>query len=106
VASSFARLWCGFGNGAGGHVFSVLRQLADDIPDRHALTCGEVTLTRAEFVERVSRLAALFAGRGVLEGSMVTIGLPNSIGLVESWFAAWAVGAVPQPISDRLTSSA
>jgi bile acid-coenzyme A ligase len=82
--------------------FSVLRQLADDNPNRPALTCGEVTLTRAEFAERVSRLAALFAGRGVLEGSTVTIGLPNSIGLVESLFAAWAVGAVPQPISDRL----
>jgi bile acid-coenzyme A ligase len=61
-----------------------------------------VTLTRAEFVERVRRLAALFAGRGVTVGSMVTIGLPNSIGLVESMFAAWALGAVPQPISDRL----
>jgi bile acid-coenzyme A ligase len=82
--------------------FSVLGQLADADPGRPALTCGEVTLTRAEFVQRVGRLAALFAGRGVVEGSTVTIGLPNSIGLVESMFAAWAVGAVPQPISDRL----
>lgn len=82
--------------------FSVLRQLAEADPDRPALTCGDVTLTRAEFVERVEGLAALFAGRGVVQGSTVTIGLPNSIGLVESLFAAWAVGAVPQPISDRL----
>lgn len=82
--------------------FSVLGQLAEADPDRPALTCGDVTLTRAEFVERVKRLAALFANRGVVEGSTVTIGLPNSIGLVESMFAAWAVGAVPQPISDRL----
>jgi len=62
-------------------------------------------LTRAEFAERVERLAALFADRGVAEGSMVTIGLPNSTGLVESMFAAWALGAVPQPISDRLPPS-
>jgi acyl-CoA synthetase (AMP-forming)/AMP-acid ligase II len=82
--------------------FSVIRQLAEADPDRPALTCGDVTLTRAEFVERVEGLAALFAGRGVVEGSTVTIGLPNSIGLVESLFATWAVGAVPQPISDRL----
>ena len=81
---------------------SVLRQLAEADPDRPALTCGEVTLTRAEFVERVERLAGLFAARGVAEGSTVTIGLPNSIGLVESLFAAWALGAVPQPISHRL----
>jgi len=59
-------------------------------------------LTRAEFVERVACLAALFARFGVAEGSTVTIGLPNSIGLVESLFAAWALGAVPQPVSDRL----
>jgi bile acid-coenzyme A ligase len=81
---------------------AVLRQLAEVDPDRPALTCGEVTLTRAEFVERVERLAGLFAARGVAEGSTVTIGLPNSTGLVESLFAAWALGAVPQPISHRL----
>ena len=81
---------------------SVLRQLAAAEPDRPALTYNDQTLTRAEFTDRVERLAALFASRGVTEGSTVTIGLPNSIGFVESLFAAWAVGAVPQPISDRL----
>ena len=81
---------------------SVLRQLAAAEPDRAALTYNDQTLTRAEFTGRVERLAALFASRGVTEGSTVTIGLPNSIGFVESMFAAWAVGAVPQPISDRL----
>jgi len=87
---------------AGTTFFTALRQLAAADPERPALTCGDVTLTRAAFVERVARLAALFAGRGVVEGSTVTIGLPNSIALVESIFAAWALGAVPQPISDRL----
>jgi bile acid-coenzyme A ligase len=81
---------------------SVLRQLAGADPGRPALTYGEQTLTRAEFTDRVERVAALLADRGVTEGSTVTIGLPNSIGFVESMFAAWAVGAVPQPISDRL----
>jgi bile acid-coenzyme A ligase len=81
---------------------AVLRRLAGADPGRPALTYGEQTLTRAEFTQRVERLAALFADRGVRQGSTVTIGLPNSIGFVESMFAAWAVGAVPQPISDRL----
>jgi acyl-CoA synthetase (AMP-forming)/AMP-acid ligase II len=98
--------WRGSGVGSvdveGTTFFSVLGQLAEADPGRPALTCGEVTLTRAEFVERVERLAGLFADRGVAEGSTVTIVLPNSIGLVESLFAAWALGAVPQPISDRL----
>ena len=82
--------------------FSVLAQLADADPGRPALTCGEVTLTRAGFVERVERLAALFAGRGVVEGSTVVIGLPNSAELVESVFAVWALGAMPLPVSGRL----
>src|SRR5207247_1935754 len=81
---------------------SVLRRLAAAEPDRPALTYRDQTLTRAEFTDRVERLAALFAGLGVTEGSTVTIGLPNSIGFVESMFASWALGAVPQPISDRL----
>jgi bile acid-coenzyme A ligase len=81
---------------------TVLRRLAEADPDRPALTCAGQTLTRAEFAQRVERLAALFADRGVSQGSAVTIGLPNSIGFMESMFAAWAVGAVPQPISDRL----
>jgi len=86
----------------GSTFYAVLARLAEADRARPSLTCGAVTLTRAEFVERVRRLAALFADRGVTVGSMVTIGLPNSVGLVESMFAAWALGAVPQPISDRL----
>jgi len=82
--------------------FSVVERNAEADPDRPALTSGEVTLTRAEFVARVRGLAALFAEHGVTQGSTVTIGLPNSVGLVESMFAAWALGAVPQPISGRL----
>ena len=89
-------------NVSGNTFLSVLRQLAEIDPDRPALTCRGVTLTRAGFVERVERLAALFEARGVAEGSTVTIGLPNSTGFVESMFAAWAVGAVPQPVSHRL----
>jgi bile acid-coenzyme A ligase len=86
----------------GNTFLSVLSRLAEADPDRPALTCGEVTATRAGFVQRVERLAALFADRGMAEGSTVAIGLPKSIGFVESMFAVWAVGAVPLPISDRL----
>jgi bile acid-coenzyme A ligase len=59
-------------------------------------------LTRAGFVERAEWLAALFEARGVADGSTVTIALPNSTGFAESMFAAWAMGAVPQPVSHRL----
>jgi bile acid-coenzyme A ligase len=81
---------------------TVLRQLAAADPGRPALTYRDETLTRAELVQRVEGLAALFAERGVTQGSTVTIGLPNSVGFVLSMFATWALGAVPNPISDRL----
>src|SRR5580704_11919860 len=81
---------------------SILKSLAEADPDRPSITSGDTTLTRAQFVDRFERLAVLFAERGVTEGSTVTIGLPNSIGFVEAMFAAWALGAVPQPISGRL----
>jgi bile acid-coenzyme A ligase len=83
---------------------TVLRQLADADPGRPSVTCGDHTLSRAELVSRVEGLATLFAQLGVRQGSAVTISLPNSVGFVEAMFAAWAVGAVPQPISDRLPS--
>jgi acyl-CoA synthetase (AMP-forming)/AMP-acid ligase II len=81
---------------------SVLRQLAAAGPDRPALTYLDQTLTRAEFTDRVERLAALFAARGVTEGSTVTIGLPNSIGFVESMFASpyRYVGATARSAAD------
>jgi bile acid-coenzyme A ligase len=81
---------------------TVLRQLAAADPGRPALTWRDETLTRAELVQRVEGLAALFAERGVAQGSTVTIGLPNSVGFVLAMFATWALGAVPNPISDRL----
>ena len=63
---------------------------------------GEVTLTRAELVAAVERVAAVFAERGVGEGSWVTLVLPNGIEFVEAALAAWLLGATPQPISRRL----
>ena len=84
---------------------SALRDGAERAPNRPSLTCGPVTLTRAEFLDKVERLAGLFERRGVTNGSNVSIGLPNSTDFVVSMFAAWAVGAVPQPISSRLPTA-
>jgi bile acid-coenzyme A ligase len=89
---------------AGTPFLAVLERLAAADPDRPAVTCGSVTRTRAEFLDRVTRVAGLFAAHGVVQGSTVAIGLANSAEFVESMFATWALGAVPLPISDRLPS--
>ena len=70
-------------------------------PGRPALTCGDLTLSRDEFVTQAGRLAARMAERGVGLGSTVTIGLPNSAEAVVAMFATWWLGATPQPVSHR-----
>src|SRR3954471_13614227 len=82
--------------------FDAVRRLAVAAPERPSLSVGEVTLTRAELVAAVERVAAVFAERGVGEGSWVTLVLPNGIEFVQAALAAWLLGATPQPISQRL----
>ncbi|MEA2167544.1 MAG: bile acid-coenzyme ligase [Solirubrobacteraceae bacterium] len=85
--------------------FAALRRHADADPDRPSLTIGDATLTRAEFVASVQHLAEAFRERGVTEGTWVTIALPNCIEFVQSAWAAWLLGATPQPVSHRLPAS-
>jgi bile acid-coenzyme A ligase len=80
-------------------------QLARAAPSFPAVTCGEVTISRADFEARTNRLARAYHARGVRPDSLVTIGLPNGIGFFEAAIAAWKLGATPQPISSRLPAA-
>ncbi len=87
---------------AGRSFGEVLADLAAVDPDRPAVTCGAVTLSRRDLDDRTNALARAYADHGVTPGSFVTIGLPNGIEFIESAFAAWKLGAIPQPVSFRL----
>jgi bile acid-coenzyme A ligase len=80
------------------------RHVAAD-PDAVAVVCEARSVSRAEFDRRTNRLARAFAARGVGEGDLVCIALPNSIEFLESAWAAWKLGAVPQPLSARLPAA-
>ena len=80
----------------------LLGRLAQEAPRFPAVTCGEVTITRAELEARTNRLARAYHDLGVKPDSLVTIGLPNGIAFFEAMVAAWKLGATPQPISSRL----
>jgi bile acid-coenzyme A ligase len=67
-----------------------------------ALTFEGRTLTWAELHARTNRIAHAMAARGVREGDLVTIALPNGFGFVETVWATWKLGATPQPVSFRL----
>jgi bile acid-coenzyme A ligase len=79
-----------------------LAALAAADPLRPAVTCGDVTVTRAELDARTNRLARAYQALGVTRDSFVTIGLPNGVEFIEATIAAWKAGATPQPISHRL----
>jgi len=90
-------------------IADALRRLAEAAPDRPAITevpigssAGRTVRTRLELEERTNRLARSLIELGVVEGSLVTVGLPNGIDFVETALAIWKCGATPQPISHRL----
>ncbi|MCW2750845.1 MAG: hypothetical protein JWR83_1955 [Aeromicrobium sp.] len=80
----------------------VLTQLAQADPNAPAVTVGDQTTSRIELERRANRLAHDFLGRGVVEGDRITLALPNSVDFYVACFAAWKVGATPQPVSWRL----
>jgi bile acid-coenzyme A ligase len=82
-----------------------LDALAEADPDAPAVTCGDVTMSRAELARRSNRLARHLAGLGVERGALLTIGLPNGLDFYVAAVAAWKLGAIPQPVSARLPAS-
>ena len=84
-------------------MIEALRRTALARPDQPAITVeGEGALTWSELDRRTNRLARAFAHLGVDEGDLVTIGLPNSLGFVESTVATLKLGAIPQMVSQRM----
>ncbi|HTQ15424.1 MAG TPA: AMP-binding protein [Rhizomicrobium sp.] len=79
-----------------------LRDLAAQKGDAWAVKCRDETLSFRDLHLRTNRIARGLLARGVCHGSFLTIALPNGIGFVEACFAAWKIGAIPQPVSWRL----
>jgi bile acid-coenzyme A ligase len=80
--------------------------LAEAGPDRPALTCGDVTMTRGELEATTNRLARAYADiAGDLRGRMVTVALPNGIEFFEACTAVWKLGATPHLVSARMPAA-
>jgi bile acid-coenzyme A ligase len=84
---------------------TVVGGLATADPRRPAITCGQITISRAELEARTNRLARAYRNLGVTQDSFVTIGLPNGIEFYEAVLAVWKLGATPQPVSSRLPAA-
>jgi acyl-CoA synthetase (AMP-forming)/AMP-acid ligase II len=75
--------------------------VADEIPDRLALWCGDQHRTWAEFDDRAARLSAALVAAGVEPGAKVAIALFNGNEYTESEFAAFKARAVPCNVNYR-----
>jgi acyl-CoA synthetase (AMP-forming)/AMP-acid ligase II len=84
------------------NVAQFLRRAAAEHPEQPALIEGETTLTYAEWLERVGRVASVLRRLGVERGDRVALLMANSAALLESLFGVLTVGAVVVPINTRL----
>ena len=75
--------------------------VADEVPDRTALVCGDRRLTFAELEERSTRLAHRLLDLGVGPGDHVGLHLMNGTEYVEGMLAAWKIRAVPINVNYR-----
>ena len=71
-------------------------------PQRPALTCGPITLSRAELAFRARARAHALQRAGVQEGDFVALALPTGTAVLEFAFGCWMLGATPTPLSHRL----
>lgn len=84
---------------------ATLTRLAEAAAGSPAVTCDGETLTHADLLHQVRRVAGLLADRGVRPGDSVLVSLPNSVEFVVALFATWWLGATPQPIPHRLSET-
>jgi len=81
---------------------AALATVAARKPEQWAVKCRDETCSWNDLHRRTNRIARGLLARGVRHGDFLTIALPNSIGFVEAFYAAWKIGATPQPVSWRL----
>jgi acyl-CoA synthetase (AMP-forming)/AMP-acid ligase II len=75
--------------------------VADEVPEREALVCGDRRLTYAQLEERSNRLAHWLLDRGVQPGDHFGLYLRNGTEYVEGMIAGYKVRAVPININYR-----
>jgi bile acid-coenzyme A ligase len=78
------------------------RDLARQDPGAPAVTFAELTLSRAALLQRSDAVARHLLSLGVEQGDYVSLVLPNGLEMVVATMACWVVGAVPQPLSDKM----
>ena len=87
------------------HIGTLLPRHAHFRPDHTAVIFGDDRLTFREFNKSVNRLANAFLDQGITKGDKVATILPNSLELLEIYWAVARIGAVVVPLSPLLRGS-
>lgn len=83
---------------------SAWESIADLIPDREALVCGDVRRTWFEYDDRAARLASLLQDHGIGHESKVGIYAHNSNEFLEAQYSIFKNRACPINVNYRYTS--
>ena len=67
--------------------------------DALAVVCEGQRRSWNELHRNSNRIARALEKHGVKQGDFLTIALPNGVEFVEACYAAWKLGAIPQPVS-------
>ena len=79
----------------------LFESIADAVPEREALVCGDRRLTYRELDERANRLAYYLASQGISRGDHIGVYLHNCTEYIEASLAAYKIRAVPININYR-----
>ena len=80
-------------------LFGLLREQAENFPDRTAVICGGRTATYRDLADGAGRIGGALRSRGIGRGDRVGILVNNRLEWLEACFGATALGAVAVPFS-------
>ena len=83
------------------NIADLFELVADRVPDRTALICGQQRSTYLQLEQRANRLAHFLAGQGVQAGQHVGLYLYNCNEYLEGMLACFKLRAVPININYR-----
>ncbi|MCZ6890432.1 MAG: AMP-binding protein [Gammaproteobacteria bacterium] len=83
------------------HFATALERVADTIPDRDAMICGDTVVSWREYEQRAARLAAALVELGVPEGAHIGLYLHNCNEYLEGHFATFKLSGCPINVNYR-----
>lgn len=87
------------------NIADIMEDMADTIPDRLALVCGETKATFGQLDRRATRLANHWASLGIGAGDHIGLYLYNRAEYIECMLAAFKLGAVTININYRYVAA-